>query len=91
MQTGEIIGYLPYSQAGKEIIFFKLQGNVSAGCNITGRFAMDDSSLRYKTTVSAVIAAFHSKTPIMVDYSSSCNTWGNAADVNFICIGNINC
>jgi hypothetical protein len=90
-QSGSVVGYIPYSNGDKEILIFKLEGNVSGGCNVTARFAIDNTSLRYKTTVSALIAAFHSKAPIAVDYLSSCNSWGNAADVNFIWIGNINC
>ena len=91
VHTGEVIGYLPYSSAGKEILVFKLSNNVSGGCNSSARFAIDDTSLRYKNTVSAVMAAFHSKTTIKVDYLSTCNAWGNSADIAYICVGEVGC
>lgn len=90
-QSGKITGYVPYSSGGKEIIIFKLENNVSSACNSTARFAMDNTLPRYKATLSAVIAAFHSQSTIKVNYLSSCNAWGNSADVNYICVGNINC
>ena len=90
-QTGVVQGYVPYSDGDREILIFKITNNVSEGCNATGRFAIDNTSLRYKSTLSAIIAAFHSKEEISVEYLSSCNAWVNSADVNFICVGDINC
>jgi hypothetical protein len=90
-QIAEIQGFLPYSRDGKEVLIFKLDNNVQEGCNDSARFAIDETSPRYKTTVSAVLAAFHSKTPITVAYLPTCNTWYNAADVNYICVGNADC
>ncbi|MGF1708952.1 hypothetical protein [Enterovibrio baiacu] len=90
-KTGEITGYIPYSEGLKEIIIFKLNENPIGGCNTTGRFAMDSNSPRYKASVTAIISAFHSKTPVRVNYLSTCNSWVNSADASFICIGSINC
>ncbi|NOI94298.1 hypothetical protein F0232_04810 [Vibrio sp. T3Y01] len=90
-QHGKVIGYIPYSVGDKEVIIFKIENNVSKGCNVTGRFAMDSSSLRYKATLSSIMSAYHSKTPIRVNYLETCNSWGNTADANFVCIGDINC
>lgn len=90
-QVGEITGYIPYSSGSKTIMIFKLKNNVVNGCNTTGRFAIASTSPRFKATEAAVLAAFHSKTPVRVAYLNSCNAWGNSADVNYICVGDINC
>ena len=90
-QSGKVSGFLPYSSGDKKIIIFKLVNNVSEGCNVTGRFAMDDSSPRYQATLSSVIAAFHAQSTVNVNYLNTCNAWSNSADVNYICVGNINC
>ena len=91
--TGKVEGYLPYSSGTKEILIFKITNNDSliTGCNATGRFAIDDSSTRYKTTVAAVISSYHAKTPLTVDFSYTCNMWVNSFDVNYLCVGDINC
>ncbi len=90
-QSGNISGYIPYSNGHKEIIIFKLNNNVAEGCNTTGRFAMDSNSPRYKATLSAIIAAFHSQTKVRVKYTPTCDSWGNSADAELICVGNIDC
>ncbi|KDM93464.1 hypothetical protein [Photobacterium galatheae] len=90
-QSGVITGYIPYSNANKEIIIFQLENNVAQGCNVTGRFAMDNTSPRYQATLSAVLAAYHAKSRIRVNYLDTCNAWGNSADVSFICVGDVGC
>jgi len=90
-QSGVVKGYIPYSSGGKEILIFNTTNSVAIGCNATARFAIDNTSLRYKATLSVVIAAFHSQKEIVVDYLPSCNVWGNAADIRYICIGEIAC
>ncbi|GAB6262567.1 hypothetical protein [Photobacterium sp. 53610] len=91
VQSGVISGYIPYSHEQKEIIIFQLNNNVAQGCNTTGRFAMDSTSPRYPATLSAVLAAYHSKSPIRVNYLDTCNAWGNSADVDYICVGDVAC
>ena len=90
-QEGEISGYVPYSVGDKELIIFKLKDNVIKGCNVTGRFSIDDSSQRYKSTLTAIMSAYHAKSTIKVNYSESCNAWSNSFDANYICVGDINC
>lgn len=90
-QASIVEGYIPVSSGGKETLIFKLKDNVVEGCNSTGRFAISEDNLRYRATFSAVVAAFHAQTPVEVKYFSSCNAWSNSADVNFVCIGDINC
>jgi hypothetical protein len=90
-QSGTITGFIPYSTGTKEILIFKLKDNISGGCNTTGRFAIDSTSVRYKATLSAVIASYHAQTPIKVEYKQTCNSWGNSADISFICVGDISC
>lgn len=89
--SGRIVGFVPFSSGDKEVLLFKLDSSAPSGCNVSGRFAMDNSSPRFKLTSSAVIAAFHSQSTVKVNYLSSCNVWSKTADVNFICVGDINC
>jgi hypothetical protein len=90
-QQSTISGFIPYSSGDKRILIFKLDGNVTGGCNTTGRFAIDDTSPRYEATLSAVLASYHAQTKVRVNYFPTCNAWGNSADINFICVGDINC
>jgi hypothetical protein len=89
--SGTVEGYIPYSSGEKEILIFKLANSATGGCNTTQRFAIDSNDKKYKATLSAILAAFHSKTTVAVDYLPSCNAWGNSADIRYICVGNINC
>lgn len=90
-QNGEISGLVPYEIGGKKILIFKLNGNVSGGCNTTARFAIDQSKQNYDLMSSTILSAFHSKTPVQVEYTKTCNSWGNTYDARFVCIGDINC
>ncbi len=89
--SGQVIGYFPYHTGQKEILFIRLDSGVSGGCNTTERFAIDSNSPGYKSTQASIMAAFHAKTTINVNYSSTCNVFGNAYDINYICVGNIAC
>lgn len=90
-QTGEIAGLVAYESGGKKIIIFKLPNNVSGGCNGTARFAFDSSKLNYDLMASTVLSAFHSKTMVQVEYTETCNAWGNSYDVRYVCLGDMNC
>lgn len=90
-QTSEISGYLPFSNADKEIFIFKLKDNISGGCNATGRFAIDSTSVRFVGMRTALIAAFHAKSKVRVSYDGSCDSWSNTYDATMVCIGEINC
>jgi len=90
-QLGNLDGYLPYSNGTKEIFFFKLDSTSASGCNGTNRYAIDSDHKNFKSVVSAVMASFHSKTPIRVRYEETCNTFSNAFDSSYICIGDIPC
>lgn len=89
-QAGKIVGYVPYDANGKEMIFFQLQGNVSGGCNTTARFVIDSSSLKFRGTVAAIIAAYHAQADVTVIHQQSCSSWSNSWDAQAICVGNIN-
>lgn len=89
--TGVVTGYIPYSNAGKEVFFVKITNSSTSGCNTTGRFAIDDDSERFDVTRSAVIAAYHAQTPVTIVFKASCDTWSNATDINYMCFGNIPC
>jgi hypothetical protein len=90
-QNAEITGLVPYESGGKKILIFKLKGNIAGGCNTTARFAIDDSKLNFDLMSSTILSSFHSKTPVQVEYNTTCNSWGNAYDARFICLGDINC
>lgn len=90
-QTALIGGFVPYSKDSAEVMIFKLQGNVVAGCNTAGRFVISSADKKYKATVSAVMAAFFANKPVTVEYLPSCNVISNSADVAHICVGTINC
>lgn len=90
-QSGKVIGFLPYTNSGKEVLLLKVQGNNSGGCNSSGRYAIDNTSPHFKMTYAAILAAFHSQTDVFVAYSQSCNSWSNAWDVTYVCSGGINC
>jgi hypothetical protein len=90
-QTGKIIGYIPYENASNANLIFQIENNVSGTCNTTARFAMSGPTEKYKTTVKAVMVAFHTKTEVTVLYSPSCNSWGNAYDVIAVCVGPVPC
>ena len=89
-KTGRITGFVPYSSGDREILFFSLDNSVSEGCNVSARFAIDNTSLIYKATLSAVIAAYHAQSSVKVNYLDSCNVWGNSADVKSVCFRTIN-
>ena len=89
--TGEVTGYIASEANGKELFVFQTAGQPANGCNTTARFAVDDSSLLYKGTQAAVIAAYHSKSQVRVYYKDTCNALGNAADIRWVCVGNIPC
>jgi hypothetical protein len=89
--TGQITGYGPGTANGKYLVVFKLVGQATSGCNTTARFAINSDSLHFQGALSAIVAAFHSQTPVTVSYEATCNKLDNAFDVNFVCVGDINC
>ncbi len=90
-QNGEIIGFIPSESGSKKLFFIQLKDNVVGGCNVTGRFAFDSSKLNYDVMVSAMMAAYFSKTPVQVEYTKTCNVFGNVYDISYVCIGTIPC
>lgn len=90
-QTAKVVGYIPYDANGKQFFFVALQGNVTSGCNSTGRFVIDSSQLRFKGVQAAVMAAYHSGSEITVQYAPTCNTFGNTFDLVYVCVGTIAC
>ncbi len=90
-QNGEITGVIAFETGGKKLFFIQLKDNVVGGCNVTGRFAFDSSKLNYDVMVSSMMAAYFSKTPVQVEYSKTCNVFGNVYDISYVCIGNIPC
>ncbi|MEL4394967.1 hypothetical protein [Shewanella algae] len=90
-ETGKVVGYVPHHNGSLKSFGFKLDGSAPNGCNTTGRFYFDSSKVEFDEMVSSVIAAYHSNTEVKVNYSKLCNVLGNSYDVNYICIGNINC
>lgn len=90
-QVGKITGIIPYESYGKKIVIFKIENNIAQGCNVTGRFAFDESKKNFDLMSSAILSAFHAGTTVQVEYSNSCNAWGNSYDIQYICFGDIPC
>ena len=90
-QVGEITGIIPYESGGKKLFFFQLKDNVSGGCNLSARFTFDNNKVNYDAMVSSMMAAYLAKIPVQVEYTKTCNSWGNSYDVSWVCIGNIPC
>jgi hypothetical protein len=90
-QTAKVSGYVPYDSGGRQILIFQLQGNVSGGCNTTARFAIDSTSLRFKSTQAALMAAFHTQSNVTVAYSQTCSAWSNSWDIAHLCVGIVPC
>ncbi|WP_337914001.1 hypothetical protein [Vibrio cholerae] len=90
-QVGKITGVIPYEASGKKIVIFKIENNIAQGCNVTGRFAFDESKKNFDLMSSALLSAFHAGTTVHVEYSNSCKAWGNSYDIQYICFGDIPC
>ncbi|EGQ7703135.1 hypothetical protein ACUULL_001468 [Vibrio cholerae] len=90
-QVGKITGVIPYEASGKKIVIFKIENNIAQGCNVTGRFAFDESKKNFDLMSSALLSAFHAGTTVHVEYSNSCKAWGNSYDIQHICFGDIPC
>ena len=90
-QTGYITGYVPTFDGEQEVFIFKLEDNVIDGCNTTGRYAIGSASATYNTIKTSVVAAFHGKAKVTVEYDGSCDVWSNSFDATRACFGTINC
>jgi len=90
--SGVITGFSPYSSGTTQIILFKTStlANTPA-CNFTQRFAMNSNNPRFANTVSAVMAAYAAGKPVQVKGLDTCNVWGNAEDLDYICVGDMPC
>ena len=91
MQIAKVVGFVPSSYAGKEILVFKLENNSTGGCNTTGRYVIDSSSLHFKATQASIVAAFHAQADVTVSYTQTCNLFPGVWDVSYVCTGAINC
>ena len=90
-QGGKVTGYIPSDLNGKLLLLVRLEGNVSGGCNTSGRFAIDSSLPRYKSILVALMGAYHAQTPVMIAYTQTCNAFGNSWGIDYVCIGNVPC
>ncbi|WP_267782196.1 hypothetical protein [Vibrio cholerae] len=54
-QVGKITGVIPYEASGKKIVIFKIENNIAQGCNVTGRFAFDESKKNFDLMSSAAL------------------------------------
>jgi hypothetical protein len=89
---GKVTGYIPYSTGGKELLFVKIEAHVdSPTCNVTGRFTMSSSDLKYESTNAALLAAFMSGATVRAKGRNTCNNWSNSEDLSYVCLGSIPC
>jgi hypothetical protein len=89
--TSTITGYVPYLRNEKALLIFQLKDNPSGACNVSARFAIDQSNPHFKATQAAVMQAFHSNTPVTVLFNQTCNSWANSWDAYAVCVGNLPC
>lgn len=87
----KVTGFVPYDFQGKELFFVQIEGNASGGCNITSRFVIDSTQPRFKSVRAAIMASFYAQVPIRVAYAQTCNTYPNAWDLLYVCVGPIPC
>jgi hypothetical protein len=90
-QTGEITGIIPYESGGKKLYFVQVRNNIFEGCNVTGRFVFDDSKLNHQAMWAMIMASYYAKTPVSIEYTKTCNVWGNGYDLVYVCAGSIPC
>lgn len=90
-QSAKVIGFIPYDFQGRELFFVQIEGNVSGGCNTTGRFVIDSSQPRFKSVRAAIMASFYAQLPIVAAYTQTCNTYPNSWDLAYVCVGPIPC
>jgi len=89
---GKVTGYIPYSTGSQEIIFVQVQNHLdSPDCNVTTRFTMTSNNPKFKSTNSALLAAYISGTQITAKGLGTCNNFGNSEDLKYICMGDIPC
>jgi hypothetical protein len=90
---GKITGVIPYTKSTNEKLFFiSVESKKdSPSCNVTNRFVLSSNDPSFDTTVSAVLAAYHAKTPVKVTGVDNCDAWSNSEGVRYICFGNIAC
>lgn len=91
--TGEVTGVIPYTKSdGSRIFFVSVASKTnSPSCNTTNRFVFSDIDPSFDVSVSAIMAAFHSKTIVRIKGSGTCTYWSNAEDARYICVGDIPC
>lgn len=89
--TGVVTGYVSPSNANGPAVIFKMNTSTVEGCNSTGRFAMSSQDVRYKANLTAIMAAYHSQSPVTATYNTTCTTWGNSYDLTYVCVGTVGC
>ncbi|PTQ90496.1 hypothetical protein [Agitococcus lubricus] len=89
---GTITGFSPYSSGTVEILIFKTSTLTGTpACNTTQRFAINSNNIRYSNTTAAVMTAYSANKIVQVKGLGTCNVWGNAEDVDVICVGDMPC
>lgn len=87
----KVTGYVPYESGANKVLIFQIQGMPSGGCNTTGRLAISSANPKFNGTQAAIMAAYHTQSDVQVSYSQVCNSFYNAWDANFVCVGNMPC
>lgn len=89
--TGRIAGYIPYANGATQLLFVRIEGAPTGGCNTTGRLVIDSNNAHFNATQAAVLAAFHGQAPVTAHYVTTCTKWPYDWDMQFMCIGTVNC
>ena len=93
LDAGKIKGYIPYARGGVEYLFIQLDHTRAdrLDCNSTNRYVITDKSDNYRSTLSAVMAAFHAQSPVKVQHLGHCDDFGNSESMSYLCVGDIPC
>lgn len=91
--TGIVTGVTPYTKgSGEKLFFIRVESKEnSPSCNTTNRFALSNTDPSFNATLSALLAAYHAKTEVVVKGKDSCSYWSNSEDIDYVCFGDIAC
>lgn len=91
--TGVVTGYIPTAAGATEFFLVSTQTTIGTTppCNITSRFALSAVDKKYKAVLASIVAAYHAGTPVYIVGAGTCNVWGNAEDISYVCFGSVPC
>ncbi len=92
--TGKILGIIPYSYGGQELLFIKVEitSSNTPVCNFTQRLVMgSNNNLHFKATQAMALAAMLAGTNVIIKGTENCDVWDNSETFSSMCVGDIPC